>query len=86
MTPKEAISARYRPDLKPKQLYSAFHAAAADLARESQFEYAVGIGKVFDWLAGEANMKVSSPYLGAVLTRMHKDGTLAQKLKGPEAP
>lgn len=33
MTAQQAIQTRYRPDLKPKSLYPAFHGAAADLAR-----------------------------------------------------
>jgi len=80
MTPQQAIQTRYRPDLKPKSLYPAFHGAAADLANATGKDYADCVGEVFSLLARFADCRVNSDALGVRLRAMHEDGTLLEKL------
>lgn len=80
MTLQQAILTRYRRDLKPKSLYPVFHAAAADLARETGRSYADCVGEVFSLLARFADCKVHSDALGVRLRAMHENGTLLEKL------
>jgi hypothetical protein len=80
MTAQQALLNRYRPDLKPKSLYPHFHAAAYDMARETGKEDLACIGEVFRLLAKIAGCDVNAYALGTILGRLHKDGTLLEKL------
>ena len=80
MTPQQALQSRYRPDLKPKSLYPAFHGAASDLASATGRGYAECVGEVFSLLATIAGCRVNSDALGVRLRSMHEDGTLLEKL------
>jgi len=80
MTPQQVLLNRYRPNLKPKSLYPAFHGAAADLANATGKGYADCVGEVFSLLARFADCKVHSDALGVRLRAMHEDGTLLEKL------